>query len=123
MHRKPQQCQYYSLLVRNLLLLVCICLLVAISIHSAIWVCSYLEQEQHTFFSAHSLEVDFTGTEHHMQIDLTSIEALELIRPATLQNATKHGGSLFRSVPAVKLPLLSPMPRKIILHAAHTFPK
>ena len=58
--------------------------------------CSYLQQEQHMFLTAHCLDVEFTGTQHHMQIDLASVEALELIKPLTAGGATKKGNSLYR---------------------------
>ena len=58
--------------------------------------CSYLEQEQHMFLTARCLHVEFTGTQHHMQIDLASVEALELIKPLVAGGATKKGNSLYR---------------------------
>lgn len=58
--------------------------------------CSYLEQEQHMFLTAHCLDVEFAGTQHHMQIDLTSVEALELIKPLAAGAASKKGNSLYR---------------------------
>ena len=48
------------------------------------------------FLTAHCLDVDFTGTQHHMQIDLASVEALELIKPLAAGAATKKGNSLYR---------------------------
>ena len=58
--------------------------------------CSYLEQEQHMFLTAHCLDVEFTGTQHHMQIDLASVEALELIKPLAAGAAVQKGNSLYR---------------------------
>ena len=48
------------------------------------------------FLTAHCLNVEFTGTQHHMQIDLASVEALELIKPLAAGAATKKGNSLYR---------------------------
>ncbi|DBA95622.1 TPA: hypothetical protein ACH3X3_013469 [Trebouxia sp. C0006] len=57
---------------------------------------SYLEQEQHMFLAANCLDVDFAGTQNHMQIDLASVEALELIKPLAAGAASKKGTSLYR---------------------------
>lgn len=48
------------------------------------------------FLTAHCLDVDFTGPQHHMQIELASVEALELIKPLAAGAATKKGNSLYR---------------------------
>ena len=58
--------------------------------------CSYLEQEQHMFLGPHCLDVNFAGTQNHMQIDLASVEALELIKPLAAGAASKKGNSLYR---------------------------
>lgn len=58
--------------------------------------CSYLEQEQHMFLAANCLDVDFAGTQNHMQIDLASVEALELIKPLAAGASSKKGTSLYR---------------------------
>ena len=58
--------------------------------------CSYLEQEQHMFLAAHCLNVTFAGTQNHMQIDLASVEALELVKPLAVGTASKKGNSLYR---------------------------
>lgn len=48
------------------------------------------------FLSAHCLDVEFAGTQHHMQIDLASVEALELIKPLAAGGGNKKGNSLYR---------------------------
>lgn len=48
------------------------------------------------FLAARSLDVDFAGTQNHMQIDLTSVEALELIKPLAAGANSKKGNSLYR---------------------------
>ena len=59
------------------------------------------------FLTAHCLDVEFAGTQHHMQIDLTSVEALELIKPLAAGAASKKGNSLYRySVIAPRLSLV-----------------
>ena len=58
--------------------------------------CSYLEQEQHMFLAANCLDVDFAGTQNHMQIDLASVQALELIKSLAAGAASKKGTSLYR---------------------------
>ena len=58
--------------------------------------CSYLEQEQHMFLGPHCLDVNFAGTQNHMQIDLASVDALELIKPLAAGAASKKGNSLYR---------------------------
>ncbi|KAL0020849.1 hypothetical protein WJX77_001177 [Trebouxia sp. C0004] len=57
---------------------------------------SYLEQEQHMFLAANCLDVDFAGAQNHMQIDLASVEALELIKPLTAGASSKKSTSLYR---------------------------
>ena len=64
--------------------------------HDVFATCSYLEQEQHMLLTAHCLDVEFAGTQHHMQIDLATVEALELIKPLAAGGATKKGNSLYR---------------------------
>ena len=58
--------------------------------------CSYLQQEQNMFLAAHCLDVHFASTQNHMQIDLASVEALELIKPLAAGAASKKGNSLYR---------------------------
>lgn len=48
------------------------------------------------FLTAHCLNVEFAGTQHHMQIDLASVEALELIKPLAAGCSSKKGNSLYR---------------------------
>ena len=48
------------------------------------------------FLAANCLDVDFAGTQNHMQIDLASVEALELIKPLAAGAASKKGTSLYR---------------------------
>ncbi len=48
------------------------------------------------FLAAHCLDVNFAGTQNHMQIDLASVEALELIKPLAAGAASKKGNSLYR---------------------------
>lgn len=48
------------------------------------------------FLAAHCLDVEFAGTQNHMQIDLASVEALELIKPLAAGPASKKGNSLYR---------------------------
>ena len=71
--------------------------------------CSYLEQEQHMFLGPHCLDVNFAGTQNHMQIDLASVEALELIKPLAAGAASKKGNSLYRYTATLctESPLLS----------------
>ena len=48
------------------------------------------------FLAANCLDVEFGGSQNHMQIDLASVEALELIKPLAAGAATKKGNSLYR---------------------------
>lgn len=63
------------------------------------------------FLTAHCLDVEFTGTQHHMQIDLTSVEALELIKPLAA-GASKKGNSLYRYSVIAPRVILTVNPRK-----------
>lgn len=48
------------------------------------------------FLAANCLDVDFAGTHNHMQIDLASVEALELIKPLAAGAVAKKGTGLYR---------------------------
>ncbi len=48
------------------------------------------------FLAAKCLDIDFAGTQNHMQIDLASVEALELIKPLAAGAVSKKGTSLYR---------------------------
>ena len=48
------------------------------------------------FLTAHCLDVEFAGTQHHMQIDLASVEGLEVMKPLAAGAASKKGNSLYR---------------------------
>lgn len=70
--------------------------------------------------TAHCLDVEFTGTQHHMQIDLTSVEALELIKPLAAGAASKKGNSLYRY--SVIAPRLTPVENPCCVRCQyHTF--
>lgn len=48
------------------------------------------------FLTAQCLDVEFVGTQHHVQIDLASVEALELIKPLAAGGTGNKGNSLYR---------------------------